>query len=423
MPKLTTFFFTLTSSILVFAQPANDDCADATELCPNQVYSATTTDATADPVSDNNFCFTPAATVWFYFTTDADGGDVSVDITGLTFDPDPTKGQTIGAIFYEATTPCDQATYTPYAMCGAGSTDMSITNVVALAGNTTYYVQVNGRIVGAGVTDPAACDFNIEISGTAVDKPIPTVTIADTVTDICTGDEGTVDVTITGCSDTVNYEWLYGGTTLTSGATDDFNKSLISASGDLELVITCGTLCPQVDTSNAITYTVTEISADAGPDQFITKGDQVTIEGDGIGTPLWSPSTTLTDPNIYQPVAFPESTTIYFLTVTEGPCVRTDSVTVNVGELITIYSSFTPNGDDVNDKWIITNSGSFPNMEVTVYDRSGQVVFNTVNYSTPEKWWDGTFKGKELPSSTYFYVIDLKQGDEGIFKGPVTIIR
>ena len=64
-------------------------------------------------------------------------------------------------------------------------------------------------------------------------------------------------------------------------------------------------------------------------------------------------------------------------------------------------------------------------MEVTVYDRSGQKVFQTTGYSTPDKWWDGTNKhGKPLPVSTYYYVIDIKQGgDNGIFKGQVNIIR
>jgi gliding motility-associated-like protein len=88
-----------------------------------------------------------------------------------------------------------------------------------------------------------------------------------------------------------------------------------------------------------------------------------------------------------------------------------------------VYSGFSPNGDDINDKWVIRNSAQYPDMEVIVYDRSGQKVFQTTGYSTQDKWWDGTNKGKELPVSTYFYVVDLKIGDDGIFKGQVTIIK
>lgn len=411
------------SANLSLAQPENDACSNAIQLCPNSTISATTTDATSDGATDNSFCFSPNATIWFYFTTDSDGGDVSIDLTNLSFNPDPTFGQQIDALILDVTTPCASASYTPYSACGSGSTDFTINNAVALAGSTTYYVQVNGRLVGGGVTYPAACDFDISISGTAVDKPTPTVSISALVTDLCQGDDEVITANISDCSDTTNYQWLYNGSLIYSSSSYYFSTDQLTTSGDLTLVITCDTDCPQSDTSNAITYNITEIEANAGPDKFIEQGGQVALEGSGTGDPLWSPSTSLTNPAVFEPIANPESTTTYFLTVTSGSCVKTDSVNVFVGELITIYSAFTPNGDNINDKWIITNSSSYPNIEVTVYDRSGQVVFNTTNYSTQEKWWDGTFKGKDLPSSTYFYVIELNDGDNNVFKGQVTIIR
>ncbi|MBK9190567.1 MAG: gliding motility-associated C-terminal domain-containing protein [Crocinitomicaceae bacterium] len=91
-----------------------------------------------------------------------------------------------------------------------------------------------------------------------------------------------------------------------------------------------------------------------------------------------------------------------------------------------MYTTFTPNGDNINDKWVIRNSGGFPNMKIVVYDRSGQVVFKQTGYEIDEDWWDGTLKNDHanpLPASTYFYVIDLVDGDYDLFKGSVTIIR
>ena len=104
-------------------------------------------------------------------------------------------------------------------------------------------------------------------------------------------------------------------------------------------------------------------------------------------------------------------------------CLATDSVTVFVGDVITIYSSFTPNGDNINDRWHILNSEKFPNMEVNIYSRSGQLVFSAVNYSTEDQWWDGQFKGKDLPTSTYYYVVRLNDGSDKEYKGIVTIVR
>ena len=190
----------------------------------------------------------------------------------------------------------------------------------------------------------------------------------------------------------------------------------------------CGTQCIYSDTTDSIFFDLTLINADAGPDKFITAGNQVTLDGVGDGNPVWSPSSSLTNASVYSPIATPGSTTTYFLTVTNGSCTAIDSVNVFVGEVIIIYHAFTPNGDDINDKWVITNSGQFPNMEVRIYDRSGQQVYQTVGYATQDKWWDGTMNNngnRKLPASTYYYVIDLNDPDveEQIFKGAVSIIR
>jgi len=97
---------------------------------------------------------------------------------------------------------------------------------------------------------------------------------------------------------------------------------------------------------------------------------------------------------------------------------------VKIKELITIPSGFTPNGDQVNDVWEIVNISQYPNSHVVIYDRAGQIVFKTTGYNILNNYWDGTNGGKELPVSTYFYVIDLRNGsDDSIFKGPVTFIR
>jgi gliding motility-associated-like protein len=104
-------------------------------------------------------------------------------------------------------------------------------------------------------------------------------------------------------------------------------------------------------------------------------------------------------------------------------CFATDSVTIFVGEILIIYTSFSPNGDNINDRWHIVNSEKFPNMEVNIYDRSGQRVFNAINYSQEEQWWDGLFKDKPLPTSTYYYVINLNDPANTEYKGYVNIIR
>lgn len=80
---------------------------------------------------------------------------------------------------------------------------------------------------------------------------------------------------------------------------------------------------------------VTILMGNAGPNQSICLGDSVQIGGANAtlgATYSWSPSAGLSDPTIYDPIAFPGSTTTYFLTAAGGGCVITDSVTITVNQ-------------------------------------------------------------------------------------------
>ena len=87
---------------------------------------------------------------------------------------------------------------------------------------------------------------------------------------------------------------------------------------------------------------------------------------------------------------------------------------------IEIPNGFTPNGDGRNDTWEMANLyGLYPQAEVQVFNRWGQMIFFSDDYNTG---WDGKKQGKELPTATYYYVISLTN-DIDPLKGTVTIIR
>ena len=72
---------------------------------------------------------------------------------------------------------------------------------------------------------------------------------------------------------------------------------------------------------------------DAGEDLWVCPGDNVQINGSGIDTPVWSPITGLSDPNIYTPISTPLDTIAYILTVTDiNLCTLTDTMTVYVNQ-------------------------------------------------------------------------------------------
>lgn len=100
---------------------------------------------------------------------------------------------------------------------------------------------------------------------------------------------------------------------------------------------------------------------------------------------------------------------------------RDSSITTGDDSLITIYTGFTPNGDDKNDIWIIDGIDSLENT-VSIFNRWGNLIWRADNYDNANVVWDGKGgNGNELPSGTYFYIINLRKGQ--IRKGWVELIK
>jgi gliding motility-associated-like protein len=102
-------------------------------------------------------------------------------------------------------------------------------------------------------------------------------------------------------------------------------------------------------------------------------------------------------------------------------CLGVDTITVEVIDIdcISIPSSFTPNGDGVNDVWVIDNSQIYDGFEVNIFNRWGQSVFSSIG--TYESW-DGTYNGQDMPATTYYYFIRIS-ADSPMMQGTVTIVR
>lgn len=142
---------------------------------------------------------------------------------------------------------------------------------------------------------------------------------------------------------------------------------------------------------------------------------------------LWWPDATLSAPNLNNPVATPETTTLYTVTATDmSGCEAILSVLVVVLDrceepYIFVPNAFTPNNDNQNDYWKVWGNG-IDEITVMVYDRWGEEVFATTD---PTAVWDGTYKDKELPSDVYgFYVRILCIGGQSFEKkGNVSLLR
>jgi gliding motility-associated-like protein len=86
---------------------------------------------------------------------------------------------------------------------------------------------------------------------------------------------------------------------------------------------------------------------------------------------------------------------------------------------ITIYNSFTPNGDGINDTWGIPELRFYEGVRISIYERGGNRVYYTEN---PDVRWDATFEGKELPIGTYFWIVEVTETGE-VRKGMLNVMR
>jgi gliding motility-associated-like protein len=86
----------------------------------------------------------------------------------------------------------------------------------------------------------------------------------------------------------------------------------------------------------------------------------------------------------------------------------------------TIPEAFTPNGNNVNDYFVIGKSDVFTERRLDVFNRYGNLVYSSENYQND---WDGTRSenGQALPDGTYYYILTLDGNN--IYKGFVYINR
>ncbi|WP_222984804.1 T9SS type B sorting domain-containing protein [Flagellimonas meishanensis] len=72
---------------------------------------------------------------------------------------------------------------------------------------------------------------------------------------------------------------------------------------------------------------------------------------------------------------------------------------------------FTPNGDNINDNWNVLGIETLDNPVVFIFDRFGKLLKQLNDASG----WDGTFNGRDLPSSDYWFRLDYNRDDNGVF--------
>ena len=141
--------------------------------------------------------------------------------------------------------------------------------------------------------------------------------------------------------------------------------------------------------------------------------------GDGNSATDKDPAHTYANPG--QQTAFP----VRYTVLDQFGCRQTATKNVNIYSncYLAVPTAFTPNGDGRNDVFRVLNAVKAEDLELTVFNRWGQLVFRTKDW---KQGWDGRINGAPQPTAVYVWLLrythrDTKKRVEQ--KGSMTLVR
>ena len=308
----------------------------------------------------------------------------------------------VGSVTYQWQKSTDNSTWTN--IPGTNTEEYTETNPLAV---TTYY----RREVGMGHGDCDTAYTNV----VAINVYAP-LTVGSIGSDqsVCSNTAVSITDVTDATGDNLHYQWVqsvdHGVTWIrTSGATQNNYTTPILTDTMWYKRIAIST-CEQ-DSSNVVKIDVIPTPfVTAGSDTTVQKNSTITLHGSVTGSTdySWTPSTGLSNPSILNPDATVTGTITYTLSADDpsGTCHAQSSVTIWVTAPLIIPNVITPNGDGINDSWVIEHIEDFPNATFIIYNRWGNLIWKA-NGNVFQ--WNGTNyrNGELLADGTYFYIIDL----------------
>lgn len=254
------------------------------------------------------------------------------------------------------------------------------------------------------------------------------VDIADTLA-LCPGDTLLIPYTITGDTTGLDLQWSGSGNWIWMPASQSIQ---VVGGPSFSLHVTALNAWGCMDQAAAwinVVDLTPSLNAQATPSIIVPgQSSQITASDFPGWTYVWTPSETLDNPFVSNPLASPDTTTTYTLMFTDHRgCQGLTQVTILVATpicddpYIFVPNTFTPNGDQVND--LLYVRGAFiDELEFMVFDRWGNQVFTTNDKTVG---WDGSYKQKQLGNDVFGYYLKARcfDGKEFIKRGNVTLLR
>jgi gliding motility-associated-like protein len=222
--------------------------------------------------------------------------------------------------------------------------------------------------------------------------------------------------------DSITLVAIGGGTYLWSTGTTN-NTIIVNPTKNTTYSVIINNICIDTVTRN-ISFDNPELNACC--DTAITSpGTSVSLQASGMSSYYWVPSTGINCDSCPDPTVNPTVTTTYTVFGTDSAGCKLDkTITVDVSNcLITsIPNVFTPNGDGIDDQFVI-NAQYVSGYSISIYDRWGKEMYQSNN---PDVYWNGKDENdNELVSSgVYYYIIKYVCNNKSYTKdGYMQVIR
>jgi gliding motility-associated-like protein len=320
--------------------------------------------------------------------------------------------------------------------------NINLVNGLNISGATTDTLRFNTTTVLDTATNynviiSSNCSLRDTSANVSLNISTPPVIITEPINQTaCEASSASFTAVVSGNSFT--YQWRKGNVNLVNGgnisgansATLIINPvSLSDVASNYNLVVT--NACNFIDSSsNASLIVVGLPTASASSNSPICIGNAINLSAQTVSGGIY----TWNGPNGFSSIVQNPSITNaliadsgnYTLMVTKNGC---NSTLVNLNVIVrtcvdiafSIPEGFSPNGDGINDLFVINGIINYPALSINVYNRWGSLVFDASPYLNN---WNGksnsglTIGGDDLPIGTYFYIINLGDGSP-IRKGTI----
>ena len=368
------------------------------ENIPAGTYEVTVTESSGNTLIESITIGTQSnLTIMADVLSDYNGFDVSC--------LDATDGQVSANAIFNGTD-CDDCSFEWELNGNLESVDATLTD----AASGTYTIMV---------IDPLGCENIQEIELSAP----PQMQLNANIQEVsCPGEEdGVITVTVVGgVGGFFNYNW-------SNGAASFQNTDL--ASGVYALTTTDANACTASTSFEVAEPIALEVSIQTEEDN----------DPDACNGSIWAVVNGGNPPYSYDWNAFAVDPTVslvenvcpggdYVVTVTDvrGCSAVVGNIIVRDGSVDCLEERIviTPDGNGSNDEFIINCIEELQDTHLEVYNRWGQLVFETDNY---DNTWEGTSQnGELLPEGPYFFVLDYRDNGSGNmtqFRGSLTILK